>query len=125
MTWSVLESRPGLPNGLSPWSYVPKILREHYLDMDWIESHEEEYRRATDEFADRMEKFGWDRDFSKYWINREMWYRKIVHPVYKIEALIRHYPKWARYWGEEEEETPTPKNFKGTTMVSASGSTSE
>ena len=83
---------------INPGDYIPKWLKAHYGDMDWIETHEKEYKKGVEEFAQRMKEFGWTREMAANWLNRAMWFRRLGRNL----GWVRHYPSWARYWEKEE-----------------------
>ena len=102
-----------------PGDYIPDILRKHKGDMEWMETHKEEYLKAEEEFVQKVTKaVDWHPDFARAWLTRAVWY-EIVDM-----AKVYTYPKWLEEDYPEtedlEEDSENQLEMEGTTMVTIS-----
>ena len=104
---------------VEPGDYIPEMLKEHKGDMEWMETHKEEYLKAEEEFVRKITQvLDWHPSFARAWLTRAVWY-KIINM-----AKIPTYPKWLKEdypETEDSDENSNQMDFEGKTIVTTSG----
>ncbi len=109
---------------VEPGDHMPEILDKHAGDMEWMNTHKEEYLKAEEEFIRRVTRaLDWHPNMARSWLRRAMWY-EIRKDRYGYPFKVKTVAEWA--WDPKwlEDEPSETMDFEGKTIVTTSGSDS-
>ena len=106
-----------------PWDYMPEILDKHAGDMEWMNTHKEEYLKAEEEFVQKVTRaLDWSPEFARAWLTRAVWY-EIKKDKYGAPYKVKTVADWA--WDPNWlNDDYNPIKMEGTTMITTSGNVS-